>query len=58
MGLVYQHVKQVKIYAVETTLLSFLNFTGGDSGFLADFEHSDEYKKAINELGLNKEDYT
>lgn len=58
MGLVDQHVKQVKIDAVETTLLAFLNFTGGDSGFLADFEHSDEYKKAINELGLTEEDFS
>ena len=58
MGLVDQHVKQVKIDAVENTLLAFLNFTGGDSGVLADFEHSDEYKKAINELGLTKEEFS
>ena len=58
MGLVDQHVKQVKIDAVESMLLAFLNFTGGDSGFLSDFEHSDEYKKAINELGLTEEAFS
>ena len=58
MGLVDQHVKQVTIDAVVTTLLAFLSFPGGNNSFLADFEHSDEYKKAINELGLTKEEFS
>lgn len=58
MGLVDQHVKQVKVDSVEVVKLAFLNFTGGDSGFLSDFEHSDEFKKAINELGLTEEDFS
>lgn len=57
MGLVDQHVKQVKVDAVEAVLLAMLNFVA-DSGFLASFEDSLEYKKAINELGLTKEDFS
>lgn len=58
MGLVDQHVKQVKIDAVEELMLALLNFTAGDVGYLSDFYDSPEYKKAINELGLTKEDFS
>lgn len=58
MGLVDQHVKQVKKDTVEEVLVALLNFTAGDSGYVQDFISSDEYKKAINELGLTKEDFS
>lgn len=58
MGLVDQHVKQVKIDAVKAIVEAASDFVIEESGYFYEFEDSNAFKKAINELGLTEEDFS
>ena len=58
MGLVDQHVKQVKVDAVNVMAEAAFDFAALSVLSFYEFKESNEFKKAINELGLTKEDFS